>query len=52
VNASVRLPNMPARVYDAATGEEISWSNGDGGTVTVTLPRLHIHAAVVFEGTA
>lgn len=52
VRASIRLPTPPGRVYDALTGEEIAWSNGDLGTVTVTVPRLHIHAAVVFEGTA
>ena len=52
VSASVRLPKAPTRVYDALTGEDIAWTNGAEGTVTVTLPSLHIHAAVVLEGTA
>ncbi|VWC41664.1 hypothetical protein BLA6860_07034 [Burkholderia lata] len=50
VTAAVRLPRAPSRVYDAYTGANLAWSRDDGGRVSVTLPRLHIHAAVVFEG--
>ena len=52
VSARVRLPRAPARVYDAMTGADVAWSRSDDGTVEVTVPRLHIHAALVFEGTA
>lgn len=52
VSATIRLPNPPTRVYDVLTGEDVAWSEGEGGTVQVTLPRLHIHAAVALEGTA
>ena len=51
VSARVRLPQAPARVYDALTGEDVAWKRRDDGAVEVTVPRLHIHAAVVFEGT-
>jgi hypothetical protein len=51
VSARVRLPKPPARVYDALTGSDIAWSPGDDGTVEVRVPQLHIHAALVFEGT-
>ena len=51
VTARVRLPGSPARVYDALGGD-LSWSEVGGGVVEVTLPRLHIHSAVVFEGAA
>ena len=49
VSATVRLPAPPRRVYDALTGEDIAWSAGEGGGVSVTLPSLRIHRAVVFE---
>lgn len=52
VSARVRLNGTPDRVYDAVTGSDIAWNRLPDGTVEVTLPRLHIHAAVVFEGTA
>ena len=52
VTARVRLPRPPSRVYDALTSLDIPWTAGPGGTVEVSLPRLHIHAAIVFEGTA
>jgi hypothetical protein len=52
VFATVRLARAPSRVYDALTGDDLAWTNQEGGgTVSVHLPRLHIHAAVVFEGT-
>ncbi len=41
--------NKPLRAYDAVSGEELSISQGEDGTYAVTLDRLHIHAAVVFE---
>ena len=49
VSATVRLPAPPRRVYDALTGEDIAWSAGEGGGVSVTLPSLRIHRAAVFE---
>jgi hypothetical protein len=51
VSARVRFARAPARVYDAMTGSDVAWSRSDDGLVEVTLPRLHIHAALVFEGT-
>jgi hypothetical protein len=49
VNAAVRLDAVPSRVYDALTGQAVDWTQGEDGTIRITLPRLHIHAAVVFE---
>ena len=49
VSASVRLPKSPRRVYDALSGEDIAWSAGENGAVSVTVPSLRIHRAVVFE---
>ena len=51
VTARLRLPQDPSRVYDALTGQDVAWSKSDG-QVEVTIPRLHIHTALVFEGTA
>jgi len=51
VTASVRLPRSPTRVYDALTGSDVPFTNG-GDRVEVQLPSLHIHSALVFEGTA
>ena len=51
VSASVKLPATPTRVFDALTGQDIDWKQEPGGRVTITLPSLHIHAVVVFEGT-
>ncbi len=50
VNATVRLPAKPKRVFDAMTGEDLAWNAGDDGAINDTVPRLHIHSAVVFEG--
>ncbi|MDB5561533.1 MAG: hypothetical protein JWN11_951, partial [Hyphomicrobiales bacterium] len=50
VSASVRLPSLPKRVYDALTGESIAWKTGADGAIEVIIPRLHIHKALVFEG--
>ena len=52
VTATLRLPRQPARVYDALTGADVAWSAGDAGTIEVAVPGLHIHTALVFEGTA
>lgn len=49
VTASVRLPDEPRRVYNALTGEDIAFRRV-GDRVEVRLPGLHIHTAVVFEG--
>lgn len=50
VTARVRLPQMPAKVYDAVSGEAVDWRDAGNGYAEVTLPRLHIHSAIVFEG--
>jgi hypothetical protein len=50
VTATVRLPAKPKRVFDAMTGEDVAWNAGDDGAISITLPRLRIHSAVVFEG--
>jgi hypothetical protein len=52
VTARVRLAHPPARVHEALTGTDIAWTHDGDGVVQVTLPRLHIHSALVFEGTA
>jgi hypothetical protein len=52
VEASLRLPQKPTRVFDALTGEDIAWKQEANGRVSIALPALHIHRAIVFEGTA
>lgn len=47
VTAELRLGYRPARVYDALTGAEVDWHMRDDGRVALTLPRLHIHSALV-----
>jgi hypothetical protein len=32
------------------TGEDVAWEDGIDGVISVTVPRLRIHSAVVFEG--
>lgn len=49
VTASIRLPRAPSRVYDALSGADVPFTNG-GDRVEIRLPGLHIHAAIVFEG--
>ncbi|MDR5758783.1 beta-galactosidase trimerization domain-containing protein [Caballeronia sp. LZ035] len=49
VSACVRLPRPPTRCYDALSGEPLDWTCDAEGAVQITLPRLRIHAAVVFE---
>ncbi|MEO8683566.1 MAG: beta-galactosidase trimerization domain-containing protein [Devosia sp.] len=51
VSATVRLPNPPSRVYDALSGEDITWSEAGPGAYRVDIPSLRIHTAIVFEGT-
>jgi hypothetical protein len=50
VTATVRLAQKPARLYDALSGQALDWTIDADGAVKVTLPRLHIHAAIAFEG--
>ncbi len=52
VTAAVRLGRMPSRVFDALTGEEVPFTMRSDGMTEVTVPRLHIHAAIIFEGSA
>lgn len=52
VTAQVRLPNPPARVHDALTGQTIQSRQLPDGRTEVTLTGLRIHAAVVFEPAA
>jgi hypothetical protein len=49
VTSRVRLPKTPSRVYDALTGEALQWTTAADGQVEVTVPRLRIHTALVFE---
>ena len=49
VTAAVRLPATPTRAFEALTGKEVSFVTRPDGAIEVTLPRLHIHSAVVFE---
>jgi hypothetical protein len=49
VTARVRLPSAPSRAFEAISGEPVAVTDLGGGQYGVTLDRLHIHAAVVFE---
>ncbi|RFU45644.1 alpha-amylase family protein [Paraburkholderia sp. DHOC27] len=49
VVVSVRLPQTPARSYDALSGTPLDWTLTADGAVQVTVPRLRIHAALAFE---
>jgi hypothetical protein len=49
VNASVRLPRPPGRVYDALTGADVPFSLEED-RVRISLPGFRIHTAIVFEG--
>lgn len=49
VTAKVRLPSPPRRAFEAISGEPVAVADLGGGQYGVTLDRLHIHAAVVFE---
>jgi hypothetical protein len=49
ISARVRLPNRPQRAYEAISGEPLVITDLGGGQYGVTLDRLRIHAAVVFE---
>jgi uncharacterized protein YndB with AHSA1/START domain len=50
VTAAVRLPAPPRRVYDALTGKDVAWTTKADGAIEVTIPSLHIHTALVFDG--
>ena len=50
VSARVRLPQPPTRVYEALSGNEIPWERAADGCIDVMLARLHVHAALIFEG--
>lgn len=50
VTLSLRIAGEPTRVHDALTGESFSWSRTDDGRIIVTVPSLHIHRAIVFDG--
>ncbi|MCX5494762.1 beta-galactosidase trimerization domain-containing protein [Kaistia dalseonensis] len=50
VTAKVRLGSRPSRIFDALTGADVDWQMLQDGRVEVTLPRLHIHSALVLEG--
>ena len=51
VSATVRLPMAPTRVFDTTSQQAVDWVDNGNGSYTVTLPGLHIHRAVVFDGT-
>jgi hypothetical protein len=49
ISAKVRLPQKPVRSYDALSGESLEWTLTADGAVQITVPKMHIHAAVAFE---
>ncbi|MBP0589531.1 beta-galactosidase trimerization domain-containing protein [Paraburkholderia sp. LEh10] len=49
ISATVRLPRVPTRSYDALSGESFDWTLTADGAVQITVPRMRIHAAVAFE---
>jgi hypothetical protein len=49
VSARVRLPTTPQRAFEAISGEPVAITELGDGQYEVTLDRLRIHAAVVFE---
>lgn len=49
VSLSLRLKDMPMRVFDALSGEDLPYTRTEEGRVTVELAELHIHRAIVFE---
>ena len=49
VSAAVRLSSRPARAYEAVSGQDLDVQDLGDGTYGVTLDRLRIHAAIVFE---
>ena len=51
ISATVRLPQVPSRVYDALTRQDVACRDNGDGSFTIALPGLHIHRALVFEGT-
>lgn len=52
VTAKVRLPQAPTRAYEAISGAPLAVTDLGNGQYGVTLDRLHIHAALVFEQNA
>ncbi len=51
ISATVRLPKTPSKCYDAISGDAVRCVSGNDGSYTITVSRLHMHAAIVFEGT-
>jgi hypothetical protein len=49
VTSKLRLAKRPSRVLDAITGAELPFSETDDGRISVTVPSLRIHTALVFE---
>ncbi|WP_297108470.1 alpha-amylase family protein [uncultured Devosia sp.] len=49
VTTEVVLPSRPSRAYDALSGAALEVNERGEGLYGVTLDRLHIHAAIVFE---
>lgn len=49
VSARVRLPAMPRRAFEAVSGNPVAITDLGDGQYEVTIDRLRIHAAVVFE---
>jgi hypothetical protein len=52
VTAKVRLPSPPRRAFEAVSGEPVEVTDLGNGQYGVTLDRLRIHAAIVFEQNA
>jgi hypothetical protein len=52
LSATVRVPRVPTKVYEAVSGAAVDWRDLGDGRIQLDLPGLHIHAAVVLEGSA
>jgi hypothetical protein len=50
IRCTVALPCWPTDVHLAPSGEKLPWQKQDFGRVTITVPKVHIHQMVVFEG--
>lgn len=50
VSFTVRLPGTPSSVYDAISGETFAWKKQADGAITVDLPGISIHRAIVIDG--
>jgi len=52
VTVRLRLKGEPTGVHDAASGAALAWRRDAEGAIVVDLPDLHIHRAIVIDGTS